>query len=214
MIENIKHEVTELKESTPVNIKVTDYEEKTEYVVQFETKTVEKVEQTPEQVKAGEPEKTHEVTVTEEVSVVHDKVKHTNDIIAVEVLPEPVKPAEPIEPLEKGKEKPVETVEPVVVQPAIPEEKFVVVEEKSPEVTQQLHEAIKQITEEVRTTEHIPQKFLEVKETLIREHSEETKVEKIQQLIENTKTEEQILVTAVVNTETNKVVIEDIKPVQ
>ena len=60
-------------------------------------------------------------------------------------------------------------------------------------------------------SEHIPEKEMEVKEVLVREHHDETKVEKVQEVIENTKTGEQLLVTAIVNPETDKVVIEDIK---
>lgn len=70
VIDSIKREVSELKESTPVNVQMTDYDKKTEYVVSFETKVSE------------------EETKTEEVSVVHDKVSHHTDIVAVEPVVE------------------------------------------------------------------------------------------------------------------------------
>ena len=53
-----------------------------------------------------------------------------------------------------------------------------------------------------------------MKEVLLREHNEETKVEKVQQVIENTKTGEQLLVTAIVNPDQDKVVVEDVKPIE
>lgn len=93
----------------------------------------------------------------------------------------------------------------------MPEEKFTVVDEHAPT---QLQEAIKKIAEEVRVSEHITDKEMQVKEVLIREHDEPTKVEKVQEVIENTKTGEQLLVTAIVNSETSKVVVEDIKPIE
>ena len=93
----------------------------------------------------------------------------------------------------------------------MPEEKFTVVDEHAPI---QVQEAIKKIAEEVRVSEHITEKEMQVKEVLIREHDEPTKVEKVQEVIENTKTGEQLLVTAIVNSETSKVVVEDIKPIE
>ena len=67
VIESIKREVTELKESTPVNVQMADYEKKAEYIVCFETK--------------GDDTKE---TKIEEVLVVHDKVTHHTEIIAVD----------------------------------------------------------------------------------------------------------------------------------
>ena len=153
VIEEIKHKVEELKEGTPVNVQVTDYDKKTEYVVAFETK----------------PTETEEKKI-EEVSVVHDKVTHKNDIVAVEPVA-----VEKEEPVKEGEPAPVK-----VAQEHIPEEKFTVVTEQTPEVSSELQEAIKKISEEVRASEKIPEKEMQVKEVLVREHEEPTKTEKVQ----------------------------------
>lgn len=182
--------MTELKESTPINVQMADYEKKTEYVVSFETK--------------GDDAKE---TKTEEVSVVHDKVTHHTEIIAVE----PVVEQQPTETETKEGHKEHKSEE---SHEYVPEEKFTVVDERAPEVPTQVHEAIKKIAEEVRVSEHIPEKEMQVKEVLIREHDENTKVEKVQEVIENTKTGEQLLVTAIVNSETSKAVVEDVKPIE
>ena len=188
--------MTELKESTPINVQMADYEKKTEYVVSFETK--------------GDDAKE---TKTEEVSVVHDKVTHHTEIIAVE----PVVEQQPTETETKEGHKEHKEHKDHKSEESheyVPEEKFTVVDEHAPEVPIQVHEAIKKIAEEVRVSEHIPEKEMQVKEVLIREHDENTKVEKVQEVIENTKTGEQLLVTAIINSETSKVVVEDVKPIE
>ena len=78
VIENIKREVVEVKEQEPVNIVMTDYEKKTEYVVNFELHS----------------EK--EPVTQQQVVVVHDKVTHNNEVVAVEeVKKEPEAPQVP-----------------------------------------------------------------------------------------------------------------------
>lgn len=67
MIQNIKREVPETKDNTPVQVQRTDYKETIEYVVTLE-----------KEQPAGE------VKTVEKVVVIHDKVTHNNDIMAVE----------------------------------------------------------------------------------------------------------------------------------
>lgn len=60
VVENIKREVPQVQQQEPVAIKITDYEKKTEYVVNFEQASEE------------------ETLTKQEVLVVHDKVSHNN----------------------------------------------------------------------------------------------------------------------------------------
>lgn len=66
MIQNIKREVPEMKDNTPVQVQRTDYKETIEYVVTLEKEPVD------------------EVKTVEKVVVIHDKVTHNNEIMAVE----------------------------------------------------------------------------------------------------------------------------------
>lgn len=93
-------------------------------------------------------------------------------------------------------------------------EKFVVVSGVTAEVPQQVHEAISVIVDQVRLSENAAPEDMVVKQTLVRQHDTPSQVEKVQQVVENTKTGEQLLVSAVVNTDSKKVVVEDIKPVE
>ncbi len=65
VVSEVISKVTELKESEPTKIAVTEFTDKTEYVVEF-SKTV------------------NEEVVSQQVTVVHDKVEQTNEIIGVE----------------------------------------------------------------------------------------------------------------------------------
>jgi len=152
----------------------------------------------------------------EEVTVVHDKVEHNNQIIAVEPVEQ--------KPEHKQEEKPENERQPEKLEKAlpetpapVPEEKFVVVQGVTEEVPQVVHEAISRITEEVRAIESVPVEQIKVVEVLVRKHDEEKPhsiVEKVQEIIEVGPAKEQLLVTAVVNTETQKVIVEDVKPVE
>ncbi len=73
VIQNVQREVVEVKEAEPVQIKTTEFEKTTEYVVKFESPAA-----TPE-----------EKPVIQEVTIIHDKVDHSNNVVAVEKVPEP-----------------------------------------------------------------------------------------------------------------------------
>lgn len=173
VIENIRREVAEVRAQEPTAIKITDYEKKIEFVVDFE--------------KLSE-----EQTLTrQEVLVVHDKVSHNNEVVSVEQV------------------RRTETT----AQEPVPE-KFVVVAGVTAEVPKQVHEAISVVTEHVRQSENAAPEEIVVRQTLVREHAEPSKVEKVQQVVENTKTGEQLLVSAVVNVDSKKVIVEDVKPIE
>lgn len=127
--------VTELEESVPTKIAVTEFTHKTEYVVEF-SKTV------------------NEEVVNQQVTVVHDKVEQTNEIIGVEEVPVVVS-------------QPANPEMPTPVLPLV-EEKYVVIENPKTETTEQVQKAIIEIVEQVTISQEIPKEQTEVKEILIK----------------------------------------------
>lgn len=148
-----------------------------------------------------EKEPVDDVKKVETIVVIHDKIDHSNVIIASETTEVPVKPETPVK---VGSEKPETKEQPEEdtegVKPHLPQEKYTVVEgatlEAVPEAVQNI---ISKVTEEVVARENVNQKDVEVVQTLIRT---EGKVEKIQQILNVTyedREPEQILVTAIAN---------------
>ena len=134
----------------------------------------------------GKPVKKDEI-------VVHDKTTHQNTII------EQVKPEKA--PKDEKEEKEDDT-----------EEKFTVVQEKDlKEKKDKKSEAILNMTEEVRKKENLKPDEFKVDVILV---DDKGKVNKVKEVLSNEDKSQNILVTAIVDEETGKAIIEETKPVK